>query len=124
MNYCTLCDEEFIDVDKHKEEKHKTSKVDKNYLINCYGETRKRLYSVEKFLRHFERFNTEDTYNALRTKATEEENPFWLTARQWLTKEEYKLLKEKVYGKGRSPLKSKYSRGNGFRRFSRTDESD
>ena len=118
MNYCAICDCEFTD--KHIDERHKSSKFDKDYLINYYGNIKKRLYTVEKFVVHFEKYNTKDIYEALRTKTAEEEDPYWLTARQWLTKEDYELLKENVYGQGQRTVKYKYTRPAGFRRFART----
>jgi hypothetical protein len=56
-------------------------------------------YGVNEFIKHFNHMKNksqiEDILNL------NEENPFWITARELLSKKDYKLLKEEIVGKER-----------------------
>ena len=88
MYYCSICEEEFNSIEKHISEFHSFKK-------NCEIP----IYKVEDFIKHFNLMKNEIEIGEI--LKINEENPFWIAAKELLSDEVYKLLKEEIVGKER-----------------------
>ena len=88
MYYCSICEREFNSIEKHISEFHSFKK-------NCKTTT----YKPENFIKHFNLMKNEIEIEQI--LKINEENPFWITAKELLSDEDYKLLKEEIVGKER-----------------------
>jgi len=141
MNYCTICEKEFTDINEHIDKEylkienfHKCPSCGKSFniiaqatkngkpkLTSCiycgaelYPKEKTKINWMEDLKKHFKKFNREDIYQALRLLKTEEENPFWISAKDVLSNNEYKELRLYVYRYGQDIY--------GFRKLARNIE--
>ena len=115
---CELCNIRVRDFFKHKFSAIHRNNKDLNSVIF--------FYSVEDFYKHFNQIKNEKEINDILN--LNEENPFWITAKEELDEEEYKKLKEEIIGRQRvSGIRGKgrniRNRNTGYRRSIRTSKS-
>jgi len=63
---------------------------------------KKNNYGLEEYKIHFDKYNTEDIRNALEINDGDEENPFWIAAKNELNEDDYIKLKKYVNGRGKN----------------------
>jgi hypothetical protein len=137
--YCLICEKEFSNILDHIEKHHKPE-PEKNNKGNFYcplckvkvGSRQKHYcsklhrwnvennaiepqYSVDDYIVHYEKYLVDIIEN-------DKEHPFWITIKEDLNENDYKLVKEYVNGRGKD-IKG-YSRHSGLRRFSRTSKNN
>jgi hypothetical protein len=106
MQYCTYCNEEFINVIEHCDSReHKDNVLQDSHKIK---------YGVEEFKKHYEVLS-EDGQAMVRSY--DENNSFWEVAKTLLNEEDYQTLKRGIIGRDKN---DKPIRNIGRRRFSRT----
>ncbi len=132
MGYCTVCDMNFCDIDLQIDTYHKPKPENNNKgdflcpLCNVKVGNKQRhycsalhrnnvrrnevnlTYGLKEYKIHFDIYCNETTVKALGNKKLEEEDPFWTAAKQELSEEDYKRLKE--YANGERKKFIRYSR--------------
>jgi len=140
MNYCTICDTEFISIWKHLDAYHlggeKNNKgntlcplcnirVDNLYRhyfsdLHRHNVLKDSYYhqsTVESLLRHYETLKNEDTIKSIQTDT---EHPFWITAREQLNDKDYQTLRGHIIDREKTTRIN--TRNSGLGRFSRTSK--
>ena len=82
MGYCTICDMNFSDEYLH---------IDTYHKLNI-------TYDLTEYKIHFDKYCSDQTIAALRSKKLEIEDPFWSAAKKDLSNEDYIKLKEYANG--------------------------
>jgi len=138
-NYCLICNKEFTNLDNHLKKYHKLIPEEKNNKGNILcplckvrvGSLYKHYFSalhrhnilkksvyiestLDDFIRHFDRINSNKSVNKI---LNDEEDAFWITAKEELDEKDLKKLKEYIFGRKRTDSKHRNIR---CRRFSRT----
>lgn len=136
MKYCTICDCKFTDVHTHIDEKHrkrivcpsckqsfrivamatKNGKPKLTSCIYCGADLTEKpdINWLEDLKKHYRKYTKEDAYKSLKLSTLEEDNPFWISAKQVLSNKEYKELRLYVYRYGQDVF--------GYRGFARYTE--
>jgi hypothetical protein len=116
--FCELCNTRVKNIYKHKfSTLHRYNQGLSNIIF---------FSSAEDFYKHFNQIKNEKEINDILN--LNEENPFWITAKEELDEEEYKKLKEEIIGRQRvSGIRGKgrniRNRNTGYRRSIRTSKS-
>ena len=142
MNFCFYCDKNFTNLKRHIIDSHKPLSDIKNKgnifckicnvkVNNYYKHTFSKLhrfnqdlnsiiffYNADDFLKHFNQIKNEKEIEDI--IKLNKENIFWTTAKEELSEEDYKKLKESTSG-GRKNIIN-YSRHSRFKRFSRASK--
>ena len=137
MGYCAICDMNFCDIDLHIDTYHtlKPEEAESNKgghgdyycpLCNIRVKNKQRHftgalhrsnvlkdavyihYGLKEYIIHFDKYCNEKTVKALEKEEDEIEDPYWSAAKEDLSKEDYKKLKE--YANGERKKFIRYSR--------------
>jgi hypothetical protein len=107
--YCPLCK-----VKVGSRQKHYCSKLHRWNVENNAIEPQ---YSVDDYIVHYEKYLVDVIEN-------NKDHPFWVTIKEDLSENDYKLVKEYINGKRKGKNNRRYSRHSGLGRFSRTSKSN
>lgn len=132
MNFCTICNSKFTDIEKHLKENHKYIPEEKenkgnnecplcnvrvaNLWQHYFSDLHR--YNNQKRATPFRNYSLNEYQNHYDKFAVDKEI-FLGTAKEELTDENYKKLEEYIEKNGRKSI-HKYTRHSGRSRFSRT----
>ena len=143
MNFCTICNMKFADPEKHILQFHKplsdpnnqgdflcplcnvkVGNKQRHYCSALHRDNVKKdevdiFYGLKEYIIHFNKYCDEKTVKALEKEEGEIEDPYWSAAREDLSKEDYKELKEHANGRGKN-TNGNYTGHTGLGRLGRT----